>query len=96
MTSRSREDLPQTDEEIESAFDALGYGLTVDDLSFGDADEIEAFRQNHTRWNKPGRVTKNTADVLVIEAAQAVKGQRPRDVALVRFGEFCAIMGCDQ
>jgi hypothetical protein len=91
----AREQLTETDEEIEAAFDELGYGLCVENLAFGMADEIEKFRQARKNYSDPGRIEDDTPDLLVIEKCQATRGQARRDVALIRFGEFCAIYGMD-
>jgi hypothetical protein len=96
MTHIAREKISATDDEIEAAFDDLGYGLTVDDLSFGPADEIENFRRDRREWSDPGRVVEDEPERLVIERAQAVRGQPRRDIALIRFGDYVAIMGMDR
>ena len=95
MTDIAREKLTQSDDEIEAAFEELGYGLTINNLCFGPCDEIDDIRAARKEWANPGRVTTDEADVLVIEGAQATRGQRRRDVAVIRFGHYCAIMGAD-
>lgn len=90
-----REQITATDEEIEAAFDRLGYAVTADTLAYGLADEIEKFRQARKTWSDPGRIEEDTPDVLVVEKCQAVRRQPRRDVVLVRFGDYCAIYGLD-
>ena len=91
----AREQLVETDEQIEAAFDELGYGCCADGLGYGLADEIEKFRQARKAWADAGRIETDTPDVLVIEKCHATRGQPRRDVVLIRFGEFCAIYGLD-
>lgn len=91
----AREKIDATDEQIEAAFDELGYGCCADGLVYGLADEIEKFRQARKEWSDPGRIETDTTDVLVVEKCQATRGQPRRDVAMIRFGEFCAIYGLD-
>ncbi len=84
-----------TDEQIEEAFDVLGFGLSVEDLAFGRADEIESFRKDRHNWQVAGKIEKNSDDVFWVSGAQAVKGQRRRDVVIIRLGKHCAIYGLD-
>ena len=89
-----------TNDQIESAFSALGYGISADpeygdDLSYGPAREMDEFRRDRLAWNCPGHIVTDTADALEIQGAQARKGQRRRDVVMIRFGEFVAILGLD-
>ena len=86
MTDVPRTQIQASDEEIETAFSNLGYSLTVEDLSFGAADEISAFRTIRKQWAKLGRVSTDAA---------ATAGQRKRDVVIIRFGKYCAIYGMD-
>ena len=95
MTSISRDALPQTDDEIEAAFDDLGYGVTVNCVSYFTADMIADLRAARKSWTQPGSVEEDTDDLLLIRDAQAVKGQRRRDVVAVRFGDYCAVYGSD-
>jgi hypothetical protein len=96
MTHISREALPQTDAEIEAAFDALGYGLCVSDLSYFPSDEMDAIRAARRDWSDPGRIETDDPNHLVITRAQATRGQTRRDVVVVRFGAYCAVYGADK
>lgn len=96
MTDLPRTALPQTDEEIEAAFEALGLYLSIEDLCFGPASEIDAFRAARAGWATPGKVEKSECDVFHVSGAQARRGQTRRDVAVVRFGDCCAIYGADR
>jgi len=89
----AREQLAETDEQIEAAFDALGYCCSADSLAYGLADELNNFRVARKSWTDPGRVETDEPSCIVIERCQAVRGQTRRDVVLIRFGEFCAIYG---
>lgn len=91
-----REDLPQSDEEIEAAFEEMGYGICVTDLCFAPASEIAAFTTARAQWSDPGLLVEATPDLLHVEKAQAYRGQPRRDVVMIRFGEHCAIYGCDR
>ena len=101
MPSYSRDRIPASDDEIATAFSKLGYGISADpecgdDLSYGPAAEIDEFRTARRAWHNPGKVITHTPDALEIIGAQTRKGQRRRDVVLIRFGEYCAIYGMDK
>lgn len=44
-----REMIAATDDEIEAAFDELGYGITIRDLLFAPASEMGASWSRHDR-----------------------------------------------
>ncbi len=97
MTDISRDKIDLPDEEIEDMFlNFAGIGLTVEDLSFGPASEIDAFRVARRGWNKPGRVEWDDDDGLMVEDAAAMRGQSRRTVVLLRVGDYCAILGMDR
>jgi hypothetical protein len=101
MTSIARELISASNLEIEAAFEKLGYSVSADpeyglDISFGPASEIDEFRKNHSGWSDPGHLVTNTPDALEIIGARASRGQRKREVVLIRFGQYCAIYGMDQ
>ena len=97
MTDIARELLPQSDEEIEEAFNSLHLvGLAIDDLCFGPATEIDDFRRGRKEWAKPGRVVRDDGRVFAVEEAQAMRGQARRTVILIRFGDYCGIYGMDR
>lgn len=101
MNDIDRENIQATNEEIEAAFEEhAGIALSADpeygcDVSFGPASEMDAFRHDRMQWRNPGQLETDTEEVLYIRDAQALKGQRRRDVVLIRFGEYCAIYGMD-
>ena len=92
----AREQLIETDEQIEAAFDKLGYCFVAEDGPYFPADEMNRIREARKNWSDRGRIETDTPDVLVIERCQATSGQRRRDLVAVRFGEFCAIYGADE
>lgn len=94
MSHLDRSAISKTDEEIEAAFDELGYGLTIDNLSFT-TDTLAEWLEARQRWADPGRLVEQSETHFVVERAQAVRGQPRRDVVMIDFGDGRAIYGCD-
>jgi len=61
ITSAPRALITASNDEIEAAFQALGYGVSADpeygeDVCYGPASEMEDFRAARQNWLNPGRV----------------------------------------
>ena len=99
MSSIERTAIQATDEAIEAAFSAHGYGICADaderDLSYAPAEELARFKAARNGWAERGTVLTNTVDAFVVERVQPFKGARRRDVVVIRFGDFVAIYGMD-
>lgn len=93
MTYVSRDLLPQTDEEIEAAFDDEGFCVSISDLTFATADEFEVIKAARKGWNELGSIRDDEPNLWAVERAQPMKGQPRRDVMIIRFGDFIAIDG---
>ncbi len=96
MASVDRTQVPASDDEIEAAFSAYGYGLTVEELSFGPVEEMDHFKAARAKWAEPGQIFESTDTAFIVERVQPFKGSRRRDVVVLRFGDFVAIDGMDQ
>jgi hypothetical protein len=74
----------------------IGLGDVEEDLSFGPASEMLRFKEARRRWSQPGTVIRSDDEVFHVEGAQAFKGQRRRDIVIIRFGDVVAIHGLDK
>lgn len=82
-----------TDDEIEAAFDAEGFCVSLSDLTFATADEFDLIKVARKGWNELGSIRDDEPNVWAVERAQPMKGQPRRDVMIIRFGDFIAIDG---
>jgi len=83
-----RTDIKLTDEEIEAAFSALGYGVTIDDVVLT-RETLDNFATAVAGYASHGRVESRKAGghpALVVERAQARKGQPRNDLVVIDFG----------
>lgn len=98
MIAIAREKIALTDEEIERLFDdKCSLGVSVEkDLCFGLASELDAFRTARKGWACAGTIERDEPSCLMIDAVQAIRGQRRRTVALVLVGNYVAIYGADR
>lgn len=85
-----RNEIAKTDEEIEAAFDRLGYGITASELTYT-RDTIGSFRDARMSWAKPGRVGKSTDTVFEVMDAAAVASQPRGAVVVIDFGTVRAV-----
>lgn len=81
-----------TEQQIENIFQAIGYGVDVDDDLIRTAETIDNFKQARDGYNEKGRMTEGkTGDGLAyieIENCQAFKGQQRVNLVVVDFGDF--------
>ncbi len=84
-----------TDAEIAARFCDLGCRLAI---GYGDEDSIivtedtlDDFRAARKLWREPGKIEIEQTDALVIQDAQAAKGQPRGCVVVVDFGQARAV-----
>ena len=79
-----------TDDQIEAAFDKLGFGVYADDLAVT-TESITDFLEARKGWAKPGIVERNADGELVIVDAQSAAGRPRGSVVVVDFGDVRAV-----
>ena len=83
-----------TNEQIEAAFDDLGYGITFDELTIIDAATRTDIRLARKDWNRPGLVEQDDEEAFIVLDAQPMAGQPRRTVVILPVGENrYAVMG---
>ena len=85
-----RNEIAKTYDQIEGIFEAVGHGLTVDDLEFT-RDTFEDFSEARKSWRNPGRVVTNKDSILEIEGAQVRKGEPRQAIVVADFGTVRAV-----
>lgn len=81
-----RNEITMTDEQICAAFDALGAGVTIDDVQFT-RDSLDDFRAARAQWAEAGTIRRDAyLDALVISRAQVRRGAPRGTVYVVDFG----------
>lgn len=85
-----RNEINLTDEQIEERFEALGFGLCVEDLVFT-RETISDYLAARATYNERGSIQEQGEGFVVLIGVQVAKGQPRRDVAVVDFGSVRAI-----
>lgn len=90
-----RHEIPLTDEQIEAHFDEQSLiGCAIDDVSFT-RSTLADFVESNRGYAEPGRLTETVLGgypALMIERAQAAKGQPRKDVVLIDYGTVRAFV----
>lgn len=82
MTNRHLIDA--TDTELEARFEELGACLSVSDLVI-ERGTLAAWRAARAGWAQPGEIIDEEPDYMVIDRAQAVRGQPRKRVIVVQY-----------
>lgn len=80
-----RTEINLTDEQIAEAFDRLGSGATVEDVTFT-RDTLEQMTEARKSWMLPGKQAATPAGTLLWRGAQPFKGQPCCNFYAVDFG----------
>ena len=86
-------------ENLPEMFEQLGYGIEIEDIVIIGAAEMAQTKVARKNWATKGDLETNEIDghkITVWRDAQAVKGQRRRDVVIIELGsDTFAVYGYD-
>ena len=85
-----RDEITITDDEIEARFEALGYGCTMENITFT-RDTMADFRVARLGYAKPGTVLCDDDDGMIFDGVQAAAGQPRRKLYIVDLGAVRAV-----
>lgn len=85
-----RDQITLTDEQIEAAFDAIGYATDIDSLIFT-RETLDDFRAARQGWNEPGQITDDDATIFAVYKPQIRKGDRRDPIVVIDFGAVRAV-----
>jgi hypothetical protein len=85
-----RNEIFLTDEQIEAAFDDIGYATDIDSIAFT-REALDHFRAARGEWAECGRITDDTDNVFAVAKAQVKKGEPRRNVVVIDFGAVRAV-----
>ncbi|MEM7428634.1 MAG: hypothetical protein AAF441_21300 [Pseudomonadota bacterium] len=89
-----RNEIQFTDEQIEEHFDESPLGATIDEVVFT-RDTLDDFKMARNDYREPGTVDDDNFggfSALVIEGAQAAKGQPRKDIVVIDYGTVRAVL----
>lgn len=79
-----------TDEQIESKFKKLGYGLCVSDLTFT-KETIEDFKSARKEYAQSGSLHTDRDGVLEVSDVQVKKGTQRKNLVVIDLDEIRAV-----
>lgn len=79
-----------TDEQIESKFETLGYGLCTGDLVFT-KETIEDFKNARKEYAQAGQLGTDKEGVLEVSNVQVAKGTPRKSLVVIDLGEVRAV-----
>lgn len=85
-----RNEISQTDEQIEDIFAELGFGIAADEDVILTRETIADWKDSRQGWRAKGSVELDEpvddCHIYHVRAAQTLKGRPRRDVIVVDFG----------
>lgn len=79
-----------TDEQIESEFEKLGYGICAEDLVFT-AESIDDFKNARKQYAQAGQLCADKDGVLEVSNVQVSKGAPRKSLVVIDLGEVRAV-----